>query len=363
MAGKLTRFYDEHPNSCKEMKLKQVASFAGDGNMLHKATYEDLRDFFSKIDLPMFEKFVNEALSLEKEDKFDDRGFVLQDLVNEMGRRLGYIVTHGLFKGKKGDNGFDGLWKAPDGRFIVMESKTSDAYAIDLKAIVGYREKLISDKLITKNNSSILIVLGRDDKGVLTNFIKGSDEAAYIRAISTQALFGLVKKYGEGKNDSIQHQILNLLFPQDYMLLDNLVDLIFPQNQSLGGSSCGGTFGESGNMNVPDLPDVNLKVGQFVKTAMTNLSNNGFVFTEKQLSEMQTGEWGKCVLKLYPKRPFLKLFDPTNPNGHVVDGYTRYYSEPLVFSGKKYYLTKELFAKTKEPFIEWYKSLAKTDTN
>lgn len=111
--------------------------------------------------------------------------------------------------------------------------------------------------------------------------------------------------------------------------------------------------------NIPELPDLSLKVGPFVRTAMTNLSNSNFSFSEEQLLEMQTREWGNKVLKLYPKHPFLKLFDPTNPKGHVVDGYTRYYSEPLIFSGRKYYLTKELFSKTKEPFIQWYKSLSK----
>ncbi len=359
MAGKLCCFFDEHPDLCKTMKLKQIAAFAGDGNMLHKATHEDLREFLTKIDLEMFQSFINDALSTEKEDKFDDRGFVLQELVNEMGRRLGYTVTHGAFKGKKGDNGFDGLWKAPDGFHIVMESKTSDAYAIDLKSIIGYRDKLIADKVINKNDSSILIVLGRDDKGVLTNIIKGDSDAPYIRAISTQALFELVKITAGENADKKQLQIFNLLVPQDYILLDNLVDLVFPKYRVEIIKGLGDPPKNPVKGDIPELPDLDLKVGELVKTAMTNLSNSGFEFSEEQLLEMQTGEWGHEKLRLVYKFPFLKLYDPTDPNGILINGRRRFYAEPLEFSGKKYYLTKELFAKTKEPFIEWYKSLSK----
>ena len=250
MAGKLCCLFDEHPDQCKSMNLKQIAGFAGDGNMLHEETSEDLRAFFSKIDLEMFQKYIDEALSTAKKYKFDDRGFVLQELVNEMGNRLGYKVTHGLFKGKKGDNGYDGLWQAPDGFHIVMESKTSDAYTPDMVAIRGYRDKLILDKMIDKEYSSILVVLGREDKGKITNYIKGDEGAPYTRSISTQSLFELVKLYTEKNEVKVQNQIFKLLMPRDYTLLDNLIELIFPKNNAGKGKGLGSGNGGHGAVSV-----------------------------------------------------------------------------------------------------------------
>ncbi|WP_132038491.1 hypothetical protein [Kineothrix alysoides] len=89
----------------------------------------------------MLIKYIDECLS--SSEKFDGNGYVLQDLINEIGKRLGYSVIHGRFKGKKGENGFDGLWTAPDGSSIVMESKTTDIYSISLDTIANYRQQLI----------------------------------------------------------------------------------------------------------------------------------------------------------------------------------------------------------------------------
>jgi hypothetical protein len=41
---------------------------------------------------------------------FEKSGFVLQDIVNEFGRRLDYSVESGLYQGKSTAIGFDGIW-------------------------------------------------------------------------------------------------------------------------------------------------------------------------------------------------------------------------------------------------------------
>ena len=60
-----------------------------------------------------------------------------------MGRRLGYDVSNGLYRGRKNEVGFDGLWKSQDGTYIIMESKTSDDYSISIESVIGYRDKLL----------------------------------------------------------------------------------------------------------------------------------------------------------------------------------------------------------------------------
>ena len=45
------------------------------------------------------------------ENRFADFGFVLQDTVNEVGRRLGFHVTHGVYRSHSKE-GYDGLWRS-----------------------------------------------------------------------------------------------------------------------------------------------------------------------------------------------------------------------------------------------------------
>ena len=91
---------------------------------------------------------------------------MLQDLVNEFGRRLDYKVENGLYQGKSNAIGFDGLWFDSDAHCILVEVKTTDAYRINLDTITGYRDDLITSGKITAN-SSVLIVVGRQDTGDL----------------------------------------------------------------------------------------------------------------------------------------------------------------------------------------------------
>lgn len=219
------------------MNMKQVVTNAGDGTLENETSVNELRQFFSLIDLHTMGRLLEECYSKDRRFKFDARGdarrgYAFQDLVNEMGRRLGYSVENGLYRGKKNEIGFDGLWKAADGSYIIMESKTSDDYSISIESVIGYRDKLIIDHKIPKKKCSILIVYGRDDKMALRNTVKGSNENQNIRLISANALFQLVKICFEVKNEVVLNQINNMLRPRDYFVLDNLVELVFPQTDS-----------------------------------------------------------------------------------------------------------------------------------
>jgi hypothetical protein len=95
---------------------------------------------------------------------FPKSGFVLQDIVNELGRRLDYEVVNGRYQGTVNAVGFDGFWQAPEGNSLIIEVKTTDAYRIPLDKLAGYRSQLRAKELVTAE-SSILIVTGRDDTG------------------------------------------------------------------------------------------------------------------------------------------------------------------------------------------------------
>lgn len=72
------------------------------------------------------------------EQSFKDSGSALQDIVNEIGCRLGYHVEAGLYQGKPGKIGFDGVWRRGNGYSIVIEVKTIDAHSIDINKIADY---------------------------------------------------------------------------------------------------------------------------------------------------------------------------------------------------------------------------------
>jgi hypothetical protein len=76
---------------------------------------------------------------------FPKSGMVLQELVNELGRRLDYVVTNGRYQGTPSKIGFDGIWRSPEGHTVIIEVKTTDAYRISLATVADYRTRLITE--------------------------------------------------------------------------------------------------------------------------------------------------------------------------------------------------------------------------
>ena len=160
--------------------------------------------------------------------KFTGSGFALQDIVNEIGNRLGFDVTEGRYRGAKNTIGNDGLWKSPSGHTIVVEVKTTDAYRINLDTIGGYRKRLIlKDGTIDKDLSSTLIVVGRIDTRDLEAQIRGSKYAFDIRIISTDSLINLLSIKTSTEDPDTEKRILEILMPREYTRVDNIIELAF----------------------------------------------------------------------------------------------------------------------------------------
>jgi hypothetical protein len=157
---------------------------------------------------------------------FNKSGLVLQDLINELGRRLDYKVKNGLYQGRSNSVGFDGIWHAPDGHALVLEVKTTDAYRINLDTIAAYRDALMNEHRINKN-SSVLVVVGRTDTGDIDAQVRGSKHAWDIRLISTDALVKLVKLKESTDEEETVTKIRGLLKLFEYTRLDNIIDVMF----------------------------------------------------------------------------------------------------------------------------------------
>ena len=359
------------------MTLKQIVNIAGDETLESEETVKEMREFFTLIDSQTMERLLKECYSKEKKHKFEARGFAFQDLINEMGRRLGYEVENGLYRGKKNEVGFDGLWKAKDGSYIIMESKVSGDYAFIPETVIGYRDKLIAERAIPRKKISVLVVYGRDEKNALRSAIKGSDESPNMRLISANALFQLVRILIYSKSLVSANQIYTILRPRDYFVLDNLVELVFPEtdpeieeiedddiDQETVINESEGNDGDlvpsedhTQKVPVPALPDDTLKVGAYVRTAMENLASSGYEFSDSKMEELLGSTSLHDVVGLSRKLPFFKLYEPDNPKGHYIEGRIRFYSKPLMFGKYTVYLTKELFENDKKSFKEWYGTL------
>jgi hypothetical protein len=151
---------------------------------------------------------------------------VLQDLINELGRRLDYNVTNGRYQGTVNAIGYDGIWLSPERQAIVVEVKTADAYRISLDTISRYREKLLSTAQVLPPSSN-LIVVGREDTGELEAQVRGSRHAWDIRLISADALIKLVQLKESAEEPETGRKIRSLLVPREYTRLDDMVDVMF----------------------------------------------------------------------------------------------------------------------------------------
>jgi hypothetical protein len=140
----------------------------------------------------------------------------------------------------------------------IVEVKTTDAYRISLDTIAGYRDKLSEIGQIPAN-SSILIVVGREDTGELEAQVRGSQHAWDIRLISADALSKLVqlKENTEGTESETATKIRSLLIPKEYTRLDQMIDVMFTTAKDVEG-----TVAEDID-EPPDVAEVKVK-GQIV---------------------------------------------------------------------------------------------------
>jgi hypothetical protein len=89
----LMSVWTSNPTAVSEFTIEQVVSTAGDGNLKDGTQCaEELREYLSQIPSKKIAEYVEHCLT----SSFQKSGIVLQDLINEIGRRLDYKVTNGL---------------------------------------------------------------------------------------------------------------------------------------------------------------------------------------------------------------------------------------------------------------------------
>jgi len=212
------------PELLHEKSLKQIIAIAGDGKLLDgSTTSQEFRALVAEVSSAQLARYANECLA----ESFPDSGLALQDIINEVGRRLGFAVTYGRYRGKTGQIGNDGLWELPNKHKVIVEVKTTDAYRIDLNVVAQYRKELFREGHATEDASSILVVVGRKDTGDLEAQIRGSPYAWDMRLISVDALLRLMQIKESVDDPDALRRVYELLIPREFTKLDEIVELVF----------------------------------------------------------------------------------------------------------------------------------------
>lgn len=220
----LTDLWQNSRDQLLNKQLHQIIAFAGEGKLRDgSVACAEFREFLSHVSSDVLCNYAEDCLN----NTFPDSGLALQDIVNQVGRRLDFQVEDGRYQGSKGGIGYDGLWRFPSGHSTVVEVKTTDAYRIDSNKIAEYRKKLITVEKIEEEHSSILIVVGRQDTGDLEAQIRGSRHAWDIRLISVDALLRLMLLKEAVDEPKIIERICNILIPREFTRLDSIIEIVF----------------------------------------------------------------------------------------------------------------------------------------
>ena len=215
--------------SVLQMTIEQIVSIAGDGKLSDNSKCQlELRDYLTEASTESLAGYSSHCL----DNPFPKSGQVLQDIVNELGRRLEYAVENGRYQGVKGGIGFDGIWQDDDQRYLVVEVKTTDAYRLSLDTVSNYRVLLMKEGRIS-DLSSILIVVGRTDTGELEAQVRGSRHAWHVRIIGVESLVQLVRVKESADSQDTIRKIRTLLAPLEYTRIDELVGIVFAATKDI----------------------------------------------------------------------------------------------------------------------------------
>jgi hypothetical protein len=219
----LLSFWKSNKDEVLKQTIEQVVSNAGDGNLRDQTECSiEFRHFLKVAPSEKLFGYARHCL----ENAFNKSGLVLQDIVNELGRRLDFDVEDGLYQGKKTAVGFDGIWRHKDQPNLIIEAKTTDYVTISLEKLASYKERLAAEKKV-QQNASTLIVVGREDTGALEAQVRGSRYAWEMRLISVERLIKLVQIKEKSDDPATIHQIRQLLQPFEYTKIDKIIDVIF----------------------------------------------------------------------------------------------------------------------------------------
>jgi hypothetical protein len=204
--------------SAHEELVEIIKSFGAGALRDHSECSLQFRAFLSQVSTDCLRSYTHTVLT----ERLSNGGLALQDLVNAIGLKLGFDVEPGLYRGRQGEIGFDGLWMSDEADFLV-EVKTSDAYRINLDTIANYAKRVRDSGRSRSKDLSMLLVVGRQDTGDLEAQVRGSKHAWETRIIGVEALLEVAEACEEYASEQTKKSVRELLLPVDYTRLDSVL--------------------------------------------------------------------------------------------------------------------------------------------
>lgn len=207
-----------------QLTLNRIVSLAGDWNDGSRAS-EQFRQIIQdeQTTTEEIEAYLREAM--EGTEQYHNRA--LQDLVNNIGRRLGFEVEYGVYQGRSGTIGYDGYWTSTateEDTYLVVETKKTTAYAIDPGQAGEYMNELTDQEEIDRSQVYGLYVIGEGDVETVAQTVFGSQYRDRMRVITAQRLLDLLEIQEES---GLRHdQVVNVLLPINAVDVGQLVGLI-----------------------------------------------------------------------------------------------------------------------------------------
>jgi hypothetical protein len=182
------------------------------------------RDYLEKEveEVGLLRDFINECLA----NTGEQYTFAFQDLVVYLGKFLGFKHEYGRYRGVKGALGHDGLWMKKNDLCIVIEVKKTEVYAIKNDTLIGYVERLISERKVSNWDSALgLYVVGKLERDLksIENSIVAENRTNKLRIISAEALMSLAEIYNEF--DVNHDDVVSILKPAK-PFIDPTIDLL-----------------------------------------------------------------------------------------------------------------------------------------
>ncbi len=99
----LLPLWSSNPTVIEQFTIEQIVAAAGDGILKDGSPCsQELQSYLSEVRSKKIGEYIDRCLTTH----FTKGGMVLQDLVNELGRRLDYKVTNGRYQGTVSAIGF-----------------------------------------------------------------------------------------------------------------------------------------------------------------------------------------------------------------------------------------------------------------
>ena len=207
-----------------ELTLDRIVNLAGDWTDDSRAS-DQFRDIIEdeQTTTEEIEAYLHEAL--DGSDQHHNRA--LQDIINNIGRRLGFEVEYGVYQGRSDTIGYDGHWTSTateDETHLIVETKKTTAYSIDPGQAGEYMNEFTDRDDVDRSQVYGLYVIGEGDIETVAQTVFGSQYRDRMRVITAERLLDLL----EIQEDSgLRHdQVVDLLLPINAVDVGQLVGLI-----------------------------------------------------------------------------------------------------------------------------------------